>query len=301
MVTAEVIVTLPPVPAGFSGFEIVGKLHGHPCKRVVESAGAAVQRSHFGEHHTDETVAEGGERKREHNLDEAMAAAKAGSDDYYALLGLGHLRIKATTEQIRAAHRDLVVHLHPDTQKAEHKNDENDDEAAAFKMLTKAFETLSVPQLRLIYDSKVGPDIKRPGKSGDYFARFGPMFKAAGYYSVKTPVPELGDDNTPNDEVDEFYSFWFKYESWRDFSFAAEHDLSAATDRDERRWMEVENKRKAKSKKREEMQNIHSYVEQAYKEDPRIRRRKEQERREKEARIAAAKQAEQEVETRCFH
>lgn len=39
-------------------------------------------------------------------------------------------------------------------------------------------------------------------------------------------VPKLGDENTPYEDVLKFYSFWYNFKSWRDFSYLDEYDPS---------------------------------------------------------------------------
>jgi DnaJ family protein C protein 2 len=41
---------------------------------------------------------------------------------------------------------------------------------------------------------------------------------------VVSNVPALGDQNSTKEEVDDFYSFWFDFKSWREFSYLDEED-----------------------------------------------------------------------------
>ena len=104
--------------------------------------------------------------------------------------------------------------------------------------------------------------------------------------------PPFGDDATPLDQVHAFYEFWVHFESWRDFSLAAEkstdHNLDSADSRDEKRWMKQEIDRKMKKMKKEEMARINLLVERAMAADPRLTREKKREKEEKE-RLAEAK------------
>ena len=77
--------------------------------------------------------------------------------DYYEVLGAGR---NANEEQIRAAYRKLARKYHPDVNKAP-------DAAQKFKEATAAYEVLSDPQTRRMYD-QVGHEGARgsPGRGG---------------------------------------------------------------------------------------------------------------------------------------
>jgi curved DNA-binding protein CbpA len=192
-----------------------------------------------------------------HDVALATRAGLAGSDDLYALLGLSK-RVKASTDEIRKAHRELCLRFHPDTIRV--NVPEAGDTDTLFKAIAHAHDVLSDPQRRLVYDSKDGPEIRMPTSVGDFYREFGDAFKRAAYWSVRTPVPRLGNESTPDDVVDDFYDFWFSFNSWRDWSFDAEHDVGKADGREERRWMERENDRIATKKKREEMIRVNQLI-----------------------------------------
>ena len=65
---------------------------------------------------------------------------------------------------------------------------------------------------------------------------FGPAFRRNTRWSVVTPVPGLGEEGAPWEEVDRFYDFWFQFKSWREFPHPDEEDLEHAECREERRW-----------------------------------------------------------------
>src|SRR4051794_31051938 len=69
-----------------------------------------------------------------------MAANKR---DYYEVLSLGR---QATTEEIKKAYRKLAIQFHPDKNPGDKKAEEK------FKELSEAYEVLSDPQKRQMYD-----------------------------------------------------------------------------------------------------------------------------------------------------
>lgn len=64
---------------------------------------------------------------------------------------------------------------------------------------------------------------------------FGPAFRRNSRWSVATPVPEVGEDGTPFEDVDKFYDFWFSFKSWREFPHPDEEDVEQAECREEKR------------------------------------------------------------------
>jgi len=43
-------------------------------------------------------------------------------------------------------------------------------------------------------------------------------------WSKKKRVPDIGSMESTREEVDAFYSFWYNFESWREFSYLDEED-----------------------------------------------------------------------------
>jgi DnaJ family protein C protein 2 len=177
-----------------------------------------------------------------------------------------------------------LIH-HPDKQI---KTDPSSDpEAEVFKLIQKAYETLSDPKKRRAYDSQEPFDDSIPSSESvhnpsDFYAIFGPVFERNARWSVNPDVPTLGDENTPYEDVLKFYSFWYNFKSWRDFSYLDEYDPSEAETREEKRWMERRNARLQAKRKREEMQRITKLVDTAYKLDPRIKKYREEQQARKE-------------------
>ncbi|ERE86996.1 putative dnaJ subfamily C member 2-like protein [Cricetulus griseus] len=216
------------------------------------------------------------------------------NQDHYAVLGLGHVRYKATQRQIKAAHKAMVLKHHPDKRKAAGepiKEGDND----YFTCITKAYEMLSDPVKRRAFNS-VDPtfDNSVPSKSeakDNFFQVFSPVFERNSRWSNKKNVPKLGDMNSSFEDVDAFYSFWYNFDSWREFSYLDEEEKEKAECRDERRWIEKQNRATRAQRKKEEMNRIRTLVDNAYSCDPRIKKFKEEEKAKKEAEKKAKAEA----------
>lgn len=88
------------------------------------------------------------------------------------------------------------------------------------------------PQARVVYDSSIEFDesIPEPDEgtksAKDFFRVYGKVFKRNERFSVVRPCPELGDMDTPWEQVAAFYRFWFGFKSWRDFSYLDEEKVA---------------------------------------------------------------------------
>ena len=127
---------------------------------------------------------------------------------------------------------------------------------------------------------------------GRFFKFFDPVFKRNARFAVKKPVPEIGDMNTPMIQVNKFYDYWINFESWRDFTgVGCDHNPDDAGSREEKRWMQKENKKKEEKSKKNEMQRLITLVTLAQKLDPRIAADKKNKKDAKDA-IKQSKEAE---------
>lgn len=215
---------------------------------------------------------------------------RSAEDDLYGLLGLQHERWTATADQIKAAYRKSALLHHPDKQGVALTDDEEAKKAIEdkFKRVQEAYETLSDPAKRREYDSTDDFDDSLPTEcaAADFYKVFGAAFRRNARWSTNQPVPDVGDDETPLDKVDAFYNFWYAFKSWREFPHPEEEDIEQAESRDHRRWIERYNNKLREKGKKEEFRRIRDFVESAYRQDPRILRRKEEERAERERRKA---------------
>ena len=131
------------------------------------------------------------------------------------------------------------------------------------------------------------PDCIKKDSKEDFFSIFVPVFERNARWSVKTPVPLVGCDESDRQDVDNFYSFWYSFDSWREFSYLDEEDKEKAGDKWERREIDKINKAQRKEKKADETKRIRKLVDNAYSSDPRIQRFRDEEKMEKLAKKKA--------------
>ncbi|CAG9860669.1 unnamed protein product [Phyllotreta striolata] len=213
------------------------------------------------------------------------------SQDHYKVLGIPNLRYKASEDIIKTAYRKKVLKHHPDKRKALGEEIKTDDDY--FTCITMAYETLGNLAKRRAYDS-VDPhfdngipstsDIKK-----DFYKIFEYYFELNSRWSERRVVPKLGDSGSTRAEVEHFYSFWYDFKSWREYSYEDEEDKDKCQDRDERRYVDKLNKAERLRKKKEEMSRIRQLVDLAYNNDPRIAKFKQDDKEKK----MAAKRAKQ--------
>ncbi|KAH8833759.1 DnaJ domain-containing protein [Flagelloscypha sp. PMI_526] len=217
--------------------------------------------------------------------------------DYYRVLGLSHLRYKATPEQIKIAHRKKVLKHHPDkkvtSQVPQNKSsvlsgvnlNTNDD--AFFKCIQKAHEVLTNPEKRRQYDSvdhefvelvEDIPSEKEYKKDGlDFFKTFGPIFEREARFSKKQPVIELGKNDASKEHVEGFYDFWYNFDSWRSFEWMDKEINEGSDSRDDKRYTEKKNKSDRAKRKKDDTARLRKLVDFALGVDPRIARIKQEE------------------------
>lgn len=195
--------------------------------------------------------------------------------DHYAVLGISKYRYKATEDQIKKAHRKKVLKHHPDKKAASGATDDDN----FFKCIQKAAELLLDPVRRRQFDSvdegaEVEPPSKKQLQSGklDYYKAWGKVFKAEGRFSKVQPVPQFGDANASKEQVEEFYNFWYNFDSWRTFEYLDEDVPDDNENRDQKRHQERKNANARKKRKIEDNTRLRGLLDDAMKGDERIKR-----------------------------
>jgi len=234
----------------------------------------------------------------------AIDEADLDQTNYYELLGLEKSGIGVDSDMVKRAYHKALLLYHPDKGSAKYDTD------AVFLAVQKAYDILSDKTKRRAYDSTNEFDDTIPSgdhEDGfDFYATYGPVFRANARFAEKLPVPDLGDADSSERSVEAFYAYWVRFESWRDFDLETQtNEIHEEMDRYEKRHMKKENAKLAAKRKREEMERIILLVERARQNDPRLkifakqredakrekREARERERQAKEDAVKAEKEA----------
>lgn len=152
--------------------------------------------------------------------------------------------------------------------------------------------------------AEVEPPTKKELTKGgvDFYKRWGKVFKAEGRFSKKTPVPAFGDVNSPKELVEDFYNFWYNFDSWRSFEYLDEDVPDDNENRDQKRHMERKNANTRKKRKAEDNARLRKLVDDVMAGDERIKRFRQeasaQKNKKKHEREAAEKKAAEEAKAK---
>jgi len=124
--------------------------------------------------------------------------------DYYTILGIPR---NATQEEIKRAYRRLAMQYHPD------RNAGNKEAEERFKEISEAYEVLSDPQKRAIYDREGYAGLKSSGYRGfedisDIFRTFSDLFEEFFGFSF-----EEGAASRRRDGADLSTEVWLDFEN----------------------------------------------------------------------------------------
>lgn len=222
------------------------------------------------------------EKKRKRRTKEDIEKEIQGVGDLYAILGIEEKSLDATEADVKSAYKKMALIYHPD------KIGENitDSDKEIWLKVQNAYETLVDPVRKRRYDSAMPFNDAIPQDNDDitdanFYETFNVVFIRNSRFAKKTPTPDIGDENTPMEQVYKFYRYWDNFETWREFTQFFEYDVREAADRYERRYMENENKRVGAKHMKKEKARLIKLVETAYKRDPRIKNAKMQDELEK--------------------
>ncbi|KAG6013898.1 hypothetical protein E4U54_006161 [Claviceps lovelessii] len=320
---------LPILPEGWSAekdFKAVGKLSG-AVQRSIEPVGPhflahARRARHKRTFSEDDRIQaqesakkiEDGDESDESEAEDPMMLQREAKDwksqDHYKILGLSKYRWKATEEQIKKAHRKKVLKHHPDKKAAQGRTE--DDQF--FKCIQKATEVLLDPVKRRQYDSvdeeaDVEPPTKKQLQKGDFYKLWSKVFKSEARFSKTHPVPSFGAADATKEQVEDFYNFWYNFDSWRSFEYLDEDVPDDNENRDQKRHVERKNTNARKKKKAEDNARLRKLLDEASAGDERIKRfrqeanaAKNKKRLEKEAaekKAAEEAQAQKEAEAKA--
>jgi len=292
MATTVVPLPLPSLPSGWEAekdFKPIGKVSGS-SQRMVEPVGphflAHARRARHKRTFSEDDRIQAQERATKVEQDEESDISEPEdpmmlqrdckdwkTQDHYKVLGISKYRWRATEEQIKRAHRKKVLKHHPDKKAAAGRADDDN----FFKCIQKATEVLLDPTKRRQFDSvdeeaEVEPPTKKQLAKGDFYKLWSNVFKAEARFSNNHPVPSFGNANSTKEEVENFYNFWYNFDSWRSFEYLDEDVPDDNENRDQKRHTERKNANARKKKKAEDNARLRKLLDDCSAADERIKR-----------------------------
>lgn len=133
------------------------------------------------------------------------------------------------------------------------------------------------PTRRRQYDSvdeeaDVEPPTKKQVQNGDFYKLWSRVFKSEGRFSKTQPVPTFGNAEATKEHVEEFYNFFYNFDSWRSFEYLDEDVPDDGESRDHKRHVERKNQNSRKKKKAEDNARLRKILDEASAGDERIKR-----------------------------
>ena len=124
----------------------------------------------------------------------------------------------------------------------------------------------------------VEPPTKKQAQKSGWLKAWRPVFESEARFSKSQPVPQLGNDNSSKQDVEEFYNFWYNFDSWRTFEYQDEDVPDDNENRDQKRHVERKNNNARKKKKTEDTARLRALVDECLAGDERIKKFRQQER-----------------------
>lgn len=216
------------------------------------------------------------------------------NQDHYSVLGLQHLRYKATHDEIKKAYLRRALKHHPDKRAGQQKDRmEKDmglgqplDKERVFKCIQKAFDILSDPMKRQEFDS-IDPDVdetlpsidemKNWVEKGTWYTNVNTLLEREKRFAVNPmDVPDLGDEESSKEHVDQLYEAWYHLDSWRRFDYLDKEEAQGEN-RDDKRYQDKKNKAERMKKLTLEKARLRTVIEVIEQTDPRMKLLKEKE------------------------
>ena len=148
-------------------------------------------------------------------------------------------------------------------------------------------EILTDPVKRRQYDSvDEAADRHPPSKKASY-KLWGIVFESEARFSKVKPVPKFGDESSTKEQVEEFYNFWYNFDSWRTFEYLDEDVPDDNENRDQKRYVEKKNKAQRAKRKTEDTARLRKLVDDCLALDQRIQKFKQAERAQRNAKRLA--------------
>lgn len=139
---------------------------------------------------------------------------------------------------------------------------------------------------------KEPPTKKQASKPGAFFKLWSPVFESEGRFSKTEPVPKLGGETSPKEDVERFYNFWYNFDSWRSFEYQDEDVPDDNENRDQKRHVERKNNNARKKKKTEDTARLRQLVDECLAGDERIKKFRKEERAGKDRKRLEREEAE---------
>lgn len=174
-------------------------------------------------------------------------------------------------EEVKEAYKRLVLIHHPDKKASK---------SLAFQLIQEAYEYLSDPENKQMYDSTLPFDDSIPTRaelcSRGFFKSLEDVFRRNARFSEVSEVPLLGTVDEDVDRVHDFYEWWYHFESWRDVSpaYLEKHGLELEDIQDcprhQRRGRQKRNEQIRKQFDAQERLRLMRLVDLAWQNDPRL-------------------------------
>ena len=120
-------------------------------------------------------------------------------------------------------------------------------------------------------EAEVEPPTKKQLQKADYYKAWSKVFKSEARFSKTHPVPSFGSADATKEQVEDFYNFWYNFDSWRTFEYLDEDVPDDNENRDQKRHVERKNQNARRKKKTEDTARLRKLVDDCLALDERIK------------------------------